>query len=442
MSGERVSGERVSGEHVRRTQAQVRRSAWPGWIWSVPIAALGVAVWLGIRTLVHHGETVTVTFDNAYGMKPNDTKVMLLGMKVGDVSDIALAADGKHIEATLEIDSAEKKYLRSGTRFFLRGAKLDFSDPASFKALVSGPEIIMEPGPGKPADHFNGADRKPALPPDHGPMVTYAVRFDGAAGSLKPGASVELRGFHVGTVTRVRLRYDASTGTLSTPVEMALDPAALGITGMPPANGDWRPRVEDMFKRLVAQGLRARLAQDPPLFGPGKISLDFATGAPDATLADQDGVPVIPSVPSSNIDAMASRADQIIQKINALPIKDVGDQVRSMAARINALTSSASPQIKDSLTHIDRSVAQIDRTLQKVSPQIGPLVAQLRQTADEADRAVAAANHALGGDAASQNGLPEAMRELTDAARSIRALADYLDRHPEALIRGKQKEQP
>ncbi|HUB91097.1 MAG TPA: MlaD family protein [Dyella sp.] len=431
----------MSGERLRRTQAEVRRSSWPGWIWSVPIAAFGVALWLGIRGLVHSGETVTVTFDNAYGMKPSDTKVMLLGLKVGEVSDIALAADGKHIEATLEIDSAEKKYLRSGTRFFLRGAQLDFSDPSSLKALVSGPEIVMEPGPGKPVDHFHGVDRKPALAPEHGPMVTYAVRFDGAAGSLKDGAGVDLRGFHVGTVTSVRLSYDASTGTLSTPVEIALDPASLGIDASPP-NGDWRPLVDGMLKRLIAQGLRARLAQDPPLVGPGKVSLDFIADAPNATLGNENGVAVIPSMPSSNIDAMTSKADQILQKIDDLPIRDIGEQVRSMAARINTLTASASPKIKDSLTHIDHSVAQIDRTLQKVSPQIGPLVAQLRQTANEADQAVAAANHTLGGDATSQNGLPEALRELTDTARSIRALADYLDRHPEALIRGKQKEKP
>ena len=424
----------------RRSQAEVRHSRWPGWIWSVPIAALGVAVWLGIRGLAHHGATVTVRFDDAYGMEAGDTKVMLRGVKVGEVSDVTLADDGKHADAKLNIDSAEKKYLLNGTTFFLRGAQPDFSDPSSLKALVSGPEIVMEPGSGQPTDHFNGVDRKPALPPQHGPVVMYGVRFDGAVGELKDGAEVALRGFHVGTVTSVRLHYDAGNGTLSTPVQMALDPLQLGISGTPPGHGDWRPQVDDMLKRLVAQGLRARLAQDPPLVGPAKVSLDFAPTAPSATITSQDGMTIIPSMPSSNLDAMTARADQVIKKIDDLPIKQIGDQVRSIAEHVNAL--SASPQIKDSINHIDHSVAQIDRTLKQVTPQIGPLVAQLRQTANEADQAVAAASHTLGGDAASQNDLPAALRELTDAARSIRALADYLDRHPEALIRGKQKEQP
>ncbi|APA88496.1 MCE family protein [Paraburkholderia sprentiae WSM5005] len=429
----------MSGTRPRRSHAQVRRSAWPGWIWAVPIAAFAMAGWLGFRALMHRGETVTVTFDNAYGMKPQDTIVTLRGVKVGDVSDITLAPDGQHVQAELKIDRAEKKYLRRETKFYLRGAHVDLSDPASLKGMLSGPEIVMEPGPGEPVSRFDGVDRRPALAPGHGPIVTYLVRFDGAVGELKNGAVVQLRGFDVGTVTSVRLNYDARTGALSTPVQIALNPSQLGIVGAPaPANGDWRPLVDSMLTRLVATGLRARLSQDPPVVGADKIDLDFVAGAPVATLASEDGLPVIPSVAPANLDTTMAKANEVIQKIDDLPIRQTGEQVRSIAAHINALSSS--PQIKDSLTHIDRSVAQIDRTLQQVSPQIGPLVAQLHETANAADRTVAAANRTLGGDASSQNDLPAALRELTDTARSIRALADYLDRHPEALVRGRQQE--
>lgn len=425
----------------RRTQADVRRSAWPGWIWAVPIAALGVSIWLGVRALVQEGETVTVTFANAYGMKADDTDVTLRGVKVGNVSDVTLAPDGQHVEATLKIDHAEKRYLLSGTRFFLRGAKPDIDDLASLKALLAGPEIVMEPGPGKPTTHFVGDDSRPALPPRHGPIVTYAVRFEGAAGALKDGAAVELRGFQVGTVVDVHLRYDAATGALDTPVQIALDPSALGIVGSPPpANGDWRPAVDGMLRRLIAQGLRARLTQDPPLVGPRKVGLDFVANAPAATLALDNGTPVIPSVASADMDTIASKANDIVDKMDSLPIKETGERVRSIAAHIDALSSS--PRIGDSLEHIDRAVTQIDRTLQQVSPQVAPLVAQLRDVANSADQAAAAANHTLGGDATSQNDLPAALRELTDAARSIRALADYLDQHPEALVRGRQEKTP
>ncbi|WP_322033781.1 MlaD family protein [Paraburkholderia sp. J76] len=430
----------MSGAPRHRTQAEVRRSTWPGWIWAVPIAAIGATGWLGLRALVHDGETVVVTFDNAYGMKPDDTIVTLRGVKVGSVSDVSLAPDGRHVDVKLKIDRAENAYLRTGTRFFLNGAKVDLSDPSSLKAMLAGPEIIMEPGPGKHADHFDGSDRRPPLAPGHGPMVSYAVHFDGAAGNLATGAQVDLRGFRVGTVTSVRLSYDARTGTLSTPVQLVLDPAQLGIVGAPPpADGNWRPLVDSMLDHLVADGLRARLSQDPPLVGPSKVNLDFVAGAPNARLAAENGLPVIPSAAPADFDTMTARANDVIRKIDELPIKQTGDEVRSIVAHVNAI--SASPQIRDSLMHIDRSVAQIDHTLAQVSPQIGPLVAQLRETASEADRTVAAASRTLGADASSQNDLPAALRELTDTARSIRALADYLDRHPEALLRGKAQEE-
>lgn len=429
----------MSGGRPRRSQAEIRRSAWPGWIWAVPIAAFGVAGWLGIRALIYQGETVTVTFDNGYGMKPDNTIVTLRGVKVGAVSDIALTPDGQHVETKLKIDRAGEEYLRSNTKFFLRGAQVDLNDPGSIKGLLAGPEIVMEPGPGKHTTRFDGIDRRPALAPQHGPIVSYLLRFEGAVGELHTGADVQLRGFDVGTVTSVRLNYDASTGALSTPVQIALEPLQLGIVGVAvPANGDWRPLVDRMLERLIAEGLRARLSQDPPLVGPRKINLDFVKGASSATLVSENGIPVIPSVASADIDTTMSKAKDVIRKIDDLPIKETGEQVRSIAARINALSSS--PQIQDSLTHIDRAVTQIDRTLQQVSPQIGPLVAQLRETANAADRTVAAANRTLGGDASSQNDLPAALRELTDTARSIRALADYLDRHPEALVRGRQQE--
>lgn len=336
---------------IRRSRAEVRHSRWPGLIWAVPVATLAVVGWLGIRALAQGGESVTVMFSDAHGMKVDDTDVTLRGVKVGKVAGIALSPDGRHVEVELKIDRAQQKYLLSGTRFFLRGAQPDMSDPTSLRALVVGPEIVMEPGAGAPARHFDGTERRPALAPEHGPVVPYVIRFAGAAGELKDGAPVKLRGFQVGTVTRVRLSYDAATGQLGTPVQIALEPSALGITGVrPPADGNWRPIVDGMLERLVARGLRARLVQDPPLVGPRMVSLDFVAGASAAAFSGGAGPAEIPSVASADFDAIAARANAIAGKIDALPIKETGDDVRAIAARLNAL--SASPQIRDSLSLI------------------------------------------------------------------------------------------
>ncbi|WP_027801326.1 MlaD family protein [Paraburkholderia dilworthii] len=420
----------------RRTQADVKRTSWPGWIWSVPIAALAVAGWIGIRALVQGGEKVTVTFDNAYGMKADDTSVTMRGLKIGSVSELTLSPDGRHIKAVLKIDRAEEQYLRSGTRFYLHGAKPDIGDPSSLKGLISGPQIVMEPGPGKPAREFDGTDRAPALAPEHRPTVHYVVYLSGPAGELKPGAQVELLGFPVGTVIKTTLHYDPRTGTLTTPAEIALDPSQLGFaSGATGSSSDPKTLVDTMLERLVAEGLRAQLTQDPPLVGSRKVKLDFVQDAPRATLMTENGATVIPAASSAGVDGIISKTDQIMSKINGLPIHETGEDVRKTVSQLRRLASS--PKIPDTISHIDGAATQADKTLQQVSPQIRALAAQLRETASEVENTARAANHTLGAGGGSQNDLPDTLRELTNTARSIRALADHLDQHPEELLHGR-----
>jgi len=64
----------------QRTSSITKRSRWPGWIWSVPIAAVGIVTWLLVRAFSHGGIDVTVTFADAAGMKARDTQVTYRGI--------------------------------------------------------------------------------------------------------------------------------------------------------------------------------------------------------------------------------------------------------------------------------------------------------------------------------------------------------------------------
>ena len=98
----------------------------------------------------------------------------------------------------------------------------------------------------------------------------------------------------------------------------------------------------------------------------------------------------------------------------------------------------SSPKVDDSLTHLHHSLVQLDLMLSQVQPQIGPLVSKLNEAAGEVASISIAVKQLLDGDGAAQDSsIPEALRQLNETARAIRTLADYLDRHPEALIRGK-----
>ncbi len=121
-----------------------------------------------------------------------------------------------------------------------------------------------------------------------------------------------------------------------------------------------------------------------------------------------------------------------------MPAGDFDDLSRSateVANNLNQLVTS--PETKRSIKSLDETLANLNRASQEASVQIGPLIASLRRAADATQSALATANRTMGGQTAQNPDLPRLISELTDAARSVRALADYLDEHPEALIRGR-----
>jgi len=112
--------------------------------------------------------------------------------------------------------------------------------------------------------------------------------------------------------------------------------------------------------------------------------------------------------------------------------------VHSVLRHIDRAT--AGPELSHAIQELDRTLTHLDQITAEVAPQMQPLITSLRESADAAQRTLQQAGNVLGSNAPQSSDLPRLMQELTDAARSVKALADYLDRHPEALIRGKQKE--
>jgi paraquat-inducible protein B len=288
--------------------------------------------------------------------------------------------------------------------------------------------------------------RKEAETGPPGPEATYAFRFVGPAGELSEGAAVRLLGFQVGVVKSVRLDVDPATGVASTSVIAALYPQSLHIKlpagSTNPASTDasaWQRLTDGVVSRLLARGHRARLVQTPPVIGGRVISLDAVRGAGPARLGE--GQPrLIPSDDASGgLDEMTGQVNDLLAKLNRFPLEAIGQDVRHITAKLDGIVSS--PQLTDSLQHLNSTLAQADSMMHDVQPQVGPLVAKLNRAADEVTGTAAAAHDLLGGQsgggAAADGSLPAAIQELGDAARSIRALADYLGRHPESLIRGR-----
>ena len=73
------------------------------------------------------------------------------------------------------------------------------------------------------------------------------------------------------------------------------------------------------------------------------------------------------------------------------------------------------------------------------SVNIKSLIGKLNDAAAELSGTAASLRQVLQSAGSNEDAnLPEAIRQITEAAASIKTLTDYLNRHPEALIRGKR----
>lgn len=435
----------------RRTAAGRRKTWWPGWIWAIPLAAIGIVVWLMLRALSSRGIGVTVVFDDAAGMAVNSTKVLYHGLEVGTVTDLSLAKDGRHVLAHLDIDGDLRPYVNSGTRFYLIGAHPTFTDPSSLRALVSGPTIQLVPGQGPPAKRFTGIEGKP--PERLEVAVPYVATFAGARGDILAGSPVMLGGFEVGEVSSAELVTDPKTGRLETHVMLLLDPTRFHIEGSAQAGGDWTRLMNATLDALVRHGLRAAIDQTPPIIGTPEVALESESGQRSESAAPGQAEASGASGGTGGLDfsgrypripsASGGGLSEFTQQLGRVPLDQIAGNVRAITERVKTLADS--PQLDDSIQHLDRSLAELDRTLRTAGPQVAPTLASvrttvtsLRQTANDIDATSDTARHMLSSSVAAPGAsVQQALRELSDAARSIRSLADYLDQHPEALIRGR-----
>lgn len=423
--------DRGAPDSPERVQAGVRHGWWPGWIWAIPIAALLVVIWLGARALLAGGTSITISFNDAHELKKENTDVVLRGAQVGHVTGIELNDDGTAVIVTASINQDAAKFLTTGTRFWLQGANPSLNNLSSLGSLLSGPTIVMEPGPGRQTHKFVGSEHQPIAPSAAERPLVYRVSLGSEAGSLAGGDPVTLRGFIVGEVRDVGFAYDPATGDLSTPATLAIYPSLFHAKGetTPPSAIE----VSAEISHLISKGLRARLDRNPPLVGSYQVSLEIAPGAhPPSGPLTVDGMPQIPADEGGGIASVVTR-------INKVPIERISQNLLSITAHVNALTSS--PKLEDAVAQLDAALRQIHGMTAKAAPQVPVIVARLRRAADDLDATTKSANRLMSG-TATQNGLESTVEEITQTARAVRSLADYLDRHPEALLRGRAGDKP
>jgi paraquat-inducible protein B len=144
-------------------QAIEQPSHWPGWIWAVPVTAIAIVAWLGIRSWISRGPKVTVIFPTIADLKPDDTQVKFQDLAVGRVKSVKLAKDFQHMQVELQLQSTMEGQLGRGTKFWIVGTNFTFTKLSDLNTIISGPYVAIQPSRGPVQDHYIGLSEPPVL---------------------------------------------------------------------------------------------------------------------------------------------------------------------------------------------------------------------------------------------------------------------------------------
>ena len=374
------------------------------------------------------------------------------GVKVGEVTDHTLSDKDGTVSINIFIYDPHSTLIRPGSQFWISagieaslGAQGLRVETETLQTLLTG-AITFETPPAAMAAAESPADsrfvlyrdRKSAGDSADPVRVFYQVSFPGELHGLAIGTPVELRGIPIGRVSALRLEYDPASDEIRVPATLEIAPHRITIHGTEATPRDdeqaLKQATNQLFEKLIAKGLRARLAPDNLLIGSRLVDLDFVDNPDPAQLVYAEPYPELPAVGGSGLGEMARSATAFLDKLSTLPLAELVGGVRDMVR--HADTVVASPELKRSVQQLDRTLADAGRFARDIRVQSGPLLAKLNSAADQLGTTLAL----LGNDPRSGSDLARTMAELKDAARSVRVLADMLERHPEALLRGKSQE--
>jgi paraquat-inducible protein B len=373
-----------------------------------------------------------------FALKASDLGSLSIGspvyyrrLLVGEVTAYELASDGATVDLKVFVKSPYDKYVGPGTRFW-NASGIDVSAGAngitirteSLEALLAGglafdtPAFLAPAAPAPPNTVFTlYADQATAMKQPDPIARRYVLYFKESLRGLSVGAPVTFLGIPAGEVSDVGLEFNSQTLDVRRRVSFVFFPgrAIARVVSNEAAAAQSLAEASEQVRHALLQrqveqfGLRAQLRSGSLLTGQLYIALDYFPNAPKAKVAWNSQAPVLPVVPSPLPDVEA-KLEGIMAKLDKLPLEAIGNDLKNDLQALHQTLDSASG------------------LLNHASSDLSP---ELRKTLADLDKTL------VGPDAPAQQELRDALQELTRAASSLRDLTEYLQRHPESLIRGK-----
>ncbi len=253
----------------------------------------------------------------------------------------------------------------------------------------------------------------------------YILHFEGSIRGLTVGAPVEFRGIKIGQVVDIKAEFNQESLTPQITVLIETEPQRWKILGETTMDSKTQMEV------LVAKGLRAQLKTGSLLTGQLFVDWDFHPDAPAAQIKFGQKFPELPTIPAP-LQILTARVNSLLSKIETVPIEKIGKDLGDTLKNVKNITSSA--ELLQAVQALDETLQETRELAKNLNTNVAPA---LEATLDQAQQTLVSVEGTLGKDAPLQHELRQALREMGDAARSLRVLLDYLERHPDALIFGK-----
>ncbi len=342
-------------------------------------------------------------------------------INVGQVSGYKLADDGKSVQLQIFIQSPYDHYVTTDTRFW-HASGLDVSLNASgFKvntqslaSIVSGgiafgfPDNSDAEIAASNASFTLAQTQEDALKESDGKPIRFMMYFDQSLRGLTKGSVIDFRGIELGYVQSINVEFDSAYRQLRMPVVAVVYPSRL-------SHGREFDPNQKILAEFIQRGLRAQMRTGNILTGQNYIALDFFPKAKPSELRFNKGLVEIPTTPTelSNLQAQVT---QIADKLTKFPLDEIGQDLRKTMANMNTT---------------------IDSTNKLVQQMDGKVAPAMQATLDDARKTMQSTQTILASDAPMQQDIRRAMQQMTRAAASLQLMSDYIEQHPESLIRGK-----
>ncbi len=282
----------------------------------------------------------------------------------------------------------------------------------------------------------------------------FVAYFQQSVNGLNIGAPVRFRGIPIGKVILIEGVYEPASGNMIPRLILEVSPEKM-------VNAVLKEGEYNLFPLFVKNGMRASLKSTSLLTGQLYVALDFYPGSAVRHLGNgHEKYPEMPTIDSG--------LDQTLAKLADLPLEEVLNHITRTLTAAEALMRD--PQLQEALAHLPTLLTNADTTLLDIRRYVnedlsavtnetrktltsvrrsletmattinGESLRRLNTSLAEFEKTLRLVQHRLSPSDPVNYELLQMLREMVETARSMREVFDYLDEHPEALIKGKVRQ--